>query len=399
MRSFRAKVNGSVLAWARDSAGYDLDTAANRIKVKPSALQAWERDEGAPTLAQLRKLAEAYKRPLAVLYLEKPPRDFQAKSLQDFRRPAVAGESQKLSTNLTLEIRTASQRRVLAVELFDELEHAVPQFGFRCTVDEDPEVVGLALREHLGMEGPPSQEWYSDNTGRIAFNSWRRAIESRAALVFQMTRVSSDEASGFTLADDVLPVLAVNRKDHPKRRTFSLLHECAHAALHQAGISQFDDVAPSANVEVFCNRVAASTLMPRPLLLEHPEVARAPSNYVNWQHESIFRIARTFGVSADAMLYRLSTIGKTTTAFYLSARQEYERMFIEMERRAKSNKPGKKKDFKRNPVTEAIGSLGRPFIGLVLQGYAQDALTLSEASSYLGVRTKHIPTLQEKVGA
>ncbi|MGZ9034940.1 MAG: ImmA/IrrE family metallo-endopeptidase [Rhodospirillales bacterium] len=65
-------------------------------------------------------------------------------------------------------------------------------------------------------------------------------------LVFQATRVEMDEVRGFSIAEPVLPVIVVNRKDAPSGRTFSLLHEFTHLLLRRSGICDFDESATRA---------------------------------------------------------------------------------------------------------------------------------------------------------
>jgi transcriptional regulator with XRE-family HTH domain len=77
------QVEPSVLVWARTSIGLDEDRAARKIGVVIGTLKKWESGESSPTLPQLRKAAAAYRRPLAVLLLPAPAKDFDA--LRDFR--------------------------------------------------------------------------------------------------------------------------------------------------------------------------------------------------------------------------------------------------------------------------------------------------------------------------
>ena len=84
-----ALVDGALLKWARESARFDLESAAKKLGVPAQRLDAWERGELRPTMNQLRKLANTYKRPIAVFYLPEPPTEFQA--LRDFRVLAASG--------------------------------------------------------------------------------------------------------------------------------------------------------------------------------------------------------------------------------------------------------------------------------------------------------------------
>lgn len=80
-----ALVNPKMLIWARKKCGLDLVGAAKRISVKTEQLESWEKEESHPTIHQAMKMAEVYRRPLSLFYLDEPPKDFSI-SMTDFRR-------------------------------------------------------------------------------------------------------------------------------------------------------------------------------------------------------------------------------------------------------------------------------------------------------------------------
>ena len=120
MAAIRALVKPELLRWARARAKVKLEDAAKAAHVSVERLQAWEHGgEKGPTLGQLRNLAAAYHFPLAVFYLPEPPKDFAP--LRDFRRLRDA-EQEPISANLAFHIRSAYDRRELALEMFQELK-------------------------------------------------------------------------------------------------------------------------------------------------------------------------------------------------------------------------------------------------------------------------------------
>src|SRR5712691_1118873 len=134
--SVEALVKGELLEWARESAGFSIAEAAKKAQVKPEALVQWEADIGHPSIPQLRKLANVYKRPLAVFYLPEAPRGFDV--LRDFRRlpGQVAG---RRSPELRRAIRLVELRRQATAELYGELEGAAPTFPFTASLTDNPE--------------------------------------------------------------------------------------------------------------------------------------------------------------------------------------------------------------------------------------------------------------------
>lgn len=385
-RSVKALINPELLGWARGTAHMSLAEAAAKAKVTEDKLRAWESGEDAPTVAKLRLLAKAYRRPLSVFYLPEKPLDFAP--LKDFRRlpGEVAG---LLSPRLAVEIRMAHERREFALELYDELGEEVPRLGLRARLVDDPEDVGRALRGVLGVTVDEQLEWADP---RVAYNGWREKIEALGALVFQLSRIPVSEVRGFAIANDgVVPVIAVNAKDSYTARSFSLMHELAHVLLGESSISDFDESTGEAarfegadQIEVFCNAVAAATLLPRDEFLGEPVVARHEVG--PWDDDHLEALAGKYGVSPHAVLRRLLTLGKTTQAFYQTRLRAYEEQAAQFA--AKKSKGGPA------PHVAALATLGGGYARLVFEGYYSRRLTLADVSGYLNLKLTHIPKLE-----
>ncbi len=393
-KRIKATINPALLIWARTTAGYELSGAAEALDINREKLEAWEEGEDQPSIPQLRKLAELYKRPLAVLYLPEPPQAFQP--MQDFRRLPDVGP-RRFSPGLTLDIRSAQQRRLLALEMLEEVGEKPPVFELRTSLNEDVENVARQIRDRFKITYQLQVRWREP---RIAFHAWRDKIEQFGVLVFQANRVEPDEASGFAYWAETLPVIVVNRKDVFARRVFSLIHELVHLMLHQSGVSDLDvDAARPAHdeiVEIFCNAVAAAAFMPKDIFLaESAVVERGPGRH-EWTDNVIQSLAATFGVSRESIVRRLLTVGRTTEAFYASKRAQYRDEFRAQKEREKDQNADK--NMARNIPRETVGDLGRPFVRLVLENFRQDRLTLSDVSGYLGVKVRHVPNIERQIG-
>jgi transcriptional regulator with XRE-family HTH domain len=150
-------------------------------------IEAWEGGADKPTINQLYKLAEKYKRPISVFYLSKPPKDFQA--LQDFRRIADAMASSP-SSRLAYEIRISQERRLLALDLYRELSQTPTAFRFLARRDQSVSHVAARLRELLGISAETQAKW---RDARLAYNAWRTAVEKQGILVFQVSGIDLAE--------------------------------------------------------------------------------------------------------------------------------------------------------------------------------------------------------------
>jgi Zn-dependent peptidase ImmA (M78 family) len=283
--------------------------------------------------------------------------------MRDLRRLPGTG-ARSYSPALQLEIRGANERRELALELAADLEQDIPKFTLTATTQDDPETVGVGIRTALGVTRDLQERW-RDKEGRAGFNAWRNRIENLGVLVFQMTRFPSNEASGFAIAAETLPVIAVNRNDALTRRTFSLLHELAHLMIRVSGVSELaTDVSrppEDQRVEVFCNSVAAAALIPRDVLIADRRVVAQGKRSTQWSDADIADLASQFSVSREALLRRLLTLDRTTNEFYLRKRGQYIAEFNESQKHKKEK--ASETEMKRNMPQETVSNFGRRLRG------------------------------------
>jgi Zn-dependent peptidase ImmA (M78 family)/DNA-binding XRE family transcriptional regulator len=389
----KALVKPELLIWTRNRARVTVEDAAQTAGVAIEILKAWEKGEDAPTLNQLRKLATKYHFPLAVFYLSVPPQDFAP--LRDFRRLPEA-EDRSLSPNLAYHVRTAYERRELALELYGDLRERPNAFRLEAKLGDDPEALGQAIRKFLGIDNDNQME--AARRGR-AFDFWRRKLEEHDILVFVVSGphygVDLEEMRGFALAKEELPVVVVNGKDYSQGgKCYTLLHELTHIILGESAISngsvgKYGSTAEEQQIERFCDEVAASSLMPPELVLSFPE-SKAPGRR-DWSDNDLHAISRVIGVSREALLLRFVTLHRATWKFYNEQRtrflEEYRRMAVEKAQ-------GEKKSVAIPRPIMLMSGNGRGFTRLVLRSYYDQRITLNDVSSYLGAKVKYIPALE-----
>jgi Zn-dependent peptidase ImmA (M78 family) len=368
-----AIINPELLVWARDSAGLTIEAAASKAHVKPERLAEWESGAARPTVNQLRLLAEAFKRPLAVFYLPKPPKSFDV--LRDFR--GKGARTAKESPALAYEIRRAYERREIALDLLDGLGEALPAGRFAARTTDEPEKVAAALRGLLEVSLARQRQWTSEYA---AFANWRDAIEDVGVLVFQTTGIPVAEARGFSISSQSLSVIAMNGKDSYAGRMFTMMHELAHLALREGGICDLDEH----GLEMFCNAVAGSLLVPSEALLADSEV-RSAARPGSWPEETIQRLSREFRVSREVIVRRLLTLGKATSSFYELKRRAYAAEL--------ANRPQPKGG--PPPPALALARAGRFFTGVVVRSYTEGRITSADASDFLSLRLRHLPDVMK----
>lgn len=385
-RSVRAAINPDLLVWARETGGLPADDAAKKIGVKPARLAEWEAGRLRPTVAQLRKAANVYKRPLAIFFLQRPPA--RPQPLHDFRR--FPGREQiRLSPELLLEMRRARRRRGVVLELLDDLERPVMALPLRGSLDDDPEELAARGREWLRVSMTEQARWVAPNE---ALNGWIATFEARGFLAFQTSEVNLDEMRGFSLAERRLPVIVLNAKDHPRARVFTLMHEFTHVMLDTGGVCDPEGVArrgrtPDERVEVFCNHVAGALLVPTEALLSDPRVASSPTRR-EWPEATISALAEAFAVSREVILRRLLILGKTTDGFYERKRHEYQAQYTRLA--AQAQERAREQQAYAPVFRIALRDNGRRYTRLVLDAFERERITAADVSDYLGVRLKHL---------
>ena len=386
-RSPETVVDPAILIWARATSGLSIEEAAARIATKPERVADWENGEGAPSMAQLRKMAAIYKRLLSDFYLPAVPKEDPLP--HDFRR--MPGQvALTYSRALRVQLRQARERRQLALDLADDLDGALPVVTGRLRQDDDPERAGVGLRALLRVDLVEQRTWRDPRT---AYNAWRSAAERAGILVFQAAGVAPAEMLGFSLGTRPLPVIGVNRKLRPNGRTFTLLHECVHVFLEQSSICDIEEGAlrppEEQRIEVFCNAVAGAALVPLDALLAEPLVRMHPARPRDWSGDELGALARAYSVSEHVVLRRLLTAGRTSAAFYTARQQFWGALMNDVA----AIEP--EAEFRRNMPQEVVSDLGRPFTRLVIDSYLNSYTSLSDVSKYLGLRAGQLPRVQE----
>ena len=129
----RARVKPELIRWVRKDAGLSVADAAKKAGTSEAIVRQWEEGTLQPTIRQLRLLANAAKRPIAIFYLAEPPWKFTA--LRDFRRlPGDPLADQ--SSALRLAVRLACERRQVALDLAADLDDLPPALPIRASLEE-----------------------------------------------------------------------------------------------------------------------------------------------------------------------------------------------------------------------------------------------------------------------
>ena len=385
-KSIPALVEPSVLRWARETVGLIPVAASRKINVPDDRVAQWEAGEVQPTIAQLRRASDVYKRPLAVFFLAEPPADFD--TLRDFRRH-VGADAGAWSPELHGEYRRVLAQRDAALELAD-IEEVEPPVTWRLEpLPDDDEALAAGARSLLLEVGPlplPS----ATGTKYDHLNVWAAALEEAGVLVMATSggQVSPAEMRALSIYHAVLPIIMVNGSDAPRGRLFSLLHEYAHLLLHTGGLCDTvtDTVAtdPNRALEARCNAIAAAILMPRDLVLANSAVRQRRSDHGSWDYVALRDAAAPFGVSAEAFARRLLTLARIDRSFYEQKRTEFSAAYEREEAQAGSG---------GNWYPTRVRDLGKGFVRRITDAHRRRVIDSYTAASLLSVKVDQLDRL------
>jgi Zn-dependent peptidase ImmA (M78 family) len=203
-----------------------------------------------------------------------------------------------------------------------------------------------------------------------------------------------NEMRGFSLGGAAVPVIVVNALDAPRGQVFTLAHEFAHLMLREGGLCDLlePQSGTARSIEVWCNAVSGAILMPSDSLLDNDVVG--PTGYRVWEDDVLSQLSHRYGVSKEAVLRRLVTLHRATWEFYLNRREMYLSAYAEQreeERRRRRSREGGPP-----PYRMAIRDRGKPYVRLVLDAYHRDAISASSLSNLLGLKLRHVQSLERE---
>jgi len=383
----RAKIKHDLLIWGRQMSGMPITIAAKKIGVPEAKLIGWEKGDEQPTINQLRKIANVYKQSFAAFFLPTPPK-IPKLPLKDYRRLPGA-TTHDLSHEIVIDVRSAIDRRLIAMDLM-ELNGIEPKlFDYHANINDGAEKVSNQIRNDLGIELAVQQTWRDP---RLGFKHWREALEEIGILVFQSSSIDIADMRGYSIHEDVLPIIVVNRKDYESARIFTVIHELAHLYLRASGLCDLEartDIPPEEQrLEIFCNDVAANTLVPKAHFENHSLLVENTSD--EWTETEISELARNYSVGREMIVRRLLEVGRASKDFYQKQRKQYlEEYRVKKEKSKGGFVP---------PSIDALSKSGRKYSDLIIRSLKSKKINSTQASEYFGLKLKHIRAISASLG-
>ncbi|MBF4493185.1 ImmA/IrrE family metallo-endopeptidase [Flavobacterium sp. MR2016-29] len=384
-----AYITPNILKWARESAKMTIDIAARKIPITVEQLDAFENGNLYPTISQAQKLAHLYKRPFALFFLPKIPRDFTP--LQDYRKNG----SLELGTGSTFIIREIQQKQNWISEVYKENGESILPFVGKFTINDNPIDVANDILKTLGISpfnyttDNPIREWINKSERESIF-------VSRTSFIHSHLKLDSEELQGFAISDLYAPFVFINSDDWDAPQLFTLVHELAHIWIAETGIS--NDIEPSIEdkdkfhpIELFCNEVAANALMPKDLM--------SSLDYSTFDNSvTLLKTAKKIGVSSFALIVRALNLKIINNTEYKKLKEEADssyRLFLKKEEEKKLRQ--KNATGGPNYFLLQVNRNSRLFTHTVLDAFKSGFIEPTQASNLLNVKINKFPQLEAQL--
>lgn len=379
----RAGIDPSMLTWARERAGFELDGLLPRF----GRLAEWESGDVQPTLKQVERFARAVHVPVGYLFLPEPPHE--TLPVEDFRT-GLNEAILRPSPNL-LDVLYNCQERQAWYRDYARVTGQSPR-TFVGSIDRDM-APAAAASEIRGLLQFSIAERQACRTWEEALRLFVQQADDAGILVMisgvvlsnNKRKLDPQEFRGFALSDPLAPLVFINGSDSKSGQMFTLAHELAHVWLNSSGVSNAG-AAPSTGlnqVEVWCNAVAAELLVPLTALKPELRVGEA-------LEEAVARLVRLFKVSRLVMLRRLLDAGWLDRDVFDAAWTRERARLQEIAERS-----GNGGDFYRTTVSRVSRRFTRALVTSTLEGQT----LYRDAFRMLGVaKTKTFNQLGREVG-
>jgi len=370
-------VNPKIIQWARERARYSLESVAVKFKKDVSVIEKWESGEDFPIYSQLEKLAEIYKRPLALFFFPEPP--LEAEEKQEFRT-LPDFEIENLAADTIYALRQAKAMQLSLQEINNGINPSTKKIFQDIAVSsrDDLRILAEQIRNYLNVTLEEQLTWNDQET---ALKKWRSAVEEAGIFIFKRS-FKQREISGFCLIDIEFPIIYLNNSTEKARQIFTIFHELAHILLQTNGITKSDDryinslQGENKYIEIFCNKFAAEFLLPNHVF---SEIIRETIVNVNDNDKIISKISSDYKVSREVVLRKLLDNN-------LISQKEYTLKVSEWYSEQVGKSQDKNKKSGGNPYANQATYLGENYLKLVFNKYYQGQYDIERVADYLNIK-------------
>jgi len=326
---------------ARIIAGLSMEALAETVGVSKQMISKYEKGKSIPDSTHLIKLSQVLNQKVDYFFR---PAEVELPEVSFRKKYALKGKRLKTLKGF-IHIQ---MENYLSIESFLSInsEFKNPLSDIEINYFSDIDGVADKLRKKWKLGNDPISNIIS-------------LLESKKIKVIEVEEENKFDGLS-VLIDNKYPVIVINKSFPVERKRFTLLHELGHLLLN------INERYSDKDEEMFCNRFAGALLLPEDAVYENFGTDRK-----NISFPELKNIQELYGISIRAIMYRLKDLAVITAGMHKS-----------FSIRLNSNSHFKNEvDEVRFTELENTGRFNR----LVYQALSKELLSLSKASSLLGI--------------
>ena len=384
----KLRLRPQVLKSIVDESGMDHATIAQKLGVDKPRVDGWI-STGVIEYSKVRALAKCTKMSENIFLTTIP---LERKDLPDYRM--MGGAPGNIDADDRPAVRRVRYMQSVAKEMMDDMGIAAePDIPAGISTAMSADKVAREERIRLAPEGP--LDGPLKGSARDIYANLRRAVEDLNILAFQYP-LSTDGVRGLSLTGSDPCVMLINSKEIDHAKSFTLLHEYGHILLRKGGICDEHGMSPANSikkrVEAWCNRFAASFLMPEEgFVAERGRLEKISSDHLHIVGE----LAARFKVSRYAAAVRAADLAEGGSKAAYSG--VLERMAGRYSRRQKTVDDGAEKKGGPQYLNVLVSQVGKKFARLAISSHERGVITSLDLGNYLNIDLKHLDKLSKKV--
>lgn len=276
---------GRRLKIAREAIGYTLEKVEQESGIGKSSLSEFENEKREPKFSQLSRLAEIYRKSIeffltdqpitteVMLWRAKPNNEVEMKEYEArFRQFCEQYRKLEILTGEIKELKLPG------------IDVKADQFTYR-----DANLLAEKIHKEFGLGDLPSA-------------SLKQTLEEKYYV--KIFHLSFSGSAISTFSPEFGPAILLNKDNKLWRRNFDLAHELFHVLTwHIFRLKDDPNTEPADREEQLSNAFASRLLLPTDVVKNRIESAINERYEISF--EALDEIAREFGVSLDALMWRL----------------------------------------------------------------------------------------------
>ena len=336
----------------------------SEIKVK-----SWLDNTGTPTYNQLIKIAESFKKPVIIFFMENPPIkgvdvDFRTSqeflSLDDKKRIGELIDVVQ-TYQMSLEDLFAGEKHECDIIKWSN-EYLLNQNNFNEYLRKE---LDFSFERQCEFKKPAEVVEYL-----------RESLYSHGVYVFKDSFRTND-VSGLCVYSESFPIILLNNKISFTRQIFTIFHELYHLLIKGSHI----DLLSFSNNERDCDDFAGKFLMPQSIITRDAHELKLYKNNKLKLGQLIETKANSYNVSREAYLYQLLKLDVVDIEYYIEFSSNNRQYLI---RSRQDDISG------GNYYFTKMNYLGKSYLGDIVARYFSGRISLRYVAQYTQMKVPNV---------